>query len=85
MPNLSEDVLMKMKSFVRDRNNSTRLGMVELAAQYVVHDLEGMKEEDKEEALTMARYHLSTDRGLEDLKALLPGAAGWADSGLEYK
>ncbi len=88
MPNLSDDAVTKMRTFIKERNNPARLGMVEVVAQYVVHDLDDLALEDKEEALTMARYHLSTDRGLEDLKALLPSAVGWASTdapGLEYK
>ena len=36
MPNVSEDALLKMKDYIRDRNNPTRLSMVELVARYVM-------------------------------------------------
>ena len=83
---VSDETLVKMKDYIQNRNNPTRLGMVELVAQYVTHDLEGIESEaDSEEALILTRYHLSTDRGIEDMKALYPPAIAWADGGLLKK
>ena len=48
-----------------------------MVAQYVVSDLP--PEEDKEEALILSRYHLSTDKGTEDLKALYVDAISWLE------
>ena len=59
MPNVSEDALLKMKDYIRDRNNPTRLSMVELVARYVMEDLDDIASEDKEEALVLTRFHLS--------------------------
>jgi hypothetical protein len=81
MPNVSEDALLKMKDYIRDRNNPTRLSMVELVARYVMEDLDDIASEDKEEALVLTRFHLSTDRGIEDMKTLYPDAAAWVDEG----
>ena len=60
------------------RNNAERLGMVELVAQFVVHDLP--TERDKEDALLYSKYYLSTDRGKEDLRELLLPAISWANA-----
>ena len=49
MERVSEISLIKMKDYIQNRNNATRLGMVELVAQYVMHDLEDVSEEEKEE------------------------------------
>jgi len=72
MGKVSEETLTKMQEYVAARNNPRRLGIVELVANYVLDDLP--KELDKEEALTLARFHLSTDRGMEDLETLYPEA-----------
>ena len=85
MERVSEISLIKMKDYIQNRNNATRLGMVELVAQYVMHDLEDVSAEEKEEALIMTKYHLSTDRGIEEIKALYPSAVAWAEEGLFQK
>jgi len=85
MRKISEGSAIQMKDFISARNNPERLGMVELVAQYLMHDLQEIPEENKEEALLMARYHLSTDRGIEDLKVLYADALAWSDEGLFKK
>jgi hypothetical protein len=85
MERVSRTSLIKMKDYIQGRNNATRLGMVELVAQYVMHDLEGVNEDEKEEALVLTKYHLSTDRGIEEIKALYPSAVAWAEEGLFRK
>ena len=85
MRKISEGSAIQMKDFISARNNPERLGMVELVAQYLMHDLQEIPEENKEEALLMARYHLSTDRGIEDLKVLYSDALAWSDEGLFKK
>ena len=40
-----------MRTFIKECNNPARLGMVEIVAQYVVHDLDDLTLEDKEEAI----------------------------------
>ena len=79
MGNVSADTIDKMKSYIEARNSPERLGIVEMVSQYVLSDLS--PEEDKEEALILSRYHLSTDRGTEDLKALYPDAISWMEEG----
>ena len=69
--------LAKMEGFIKARNNTTRMNIVELVSQYVLADLpEG---ETKSESLVLSRYHLSTDRGKEDLHALYLDALGWLE------
>jgi len=51
MPNLSDDAVTKMRTFIKECNNPACLGMVEIVAQYVVHDLDDLTLEDKEEAI----------------------------------
>ena len=46
---LNKEVKEKLNEYVEGRNNAERLGMVELVAQFVVHDLP--TERDKEDAL----------------------------------
>jgi hypothetical protein len=72
MGKVSEETLTKMQEYVTARNNPQRLSIVELVANYVLDDLP--KELDREEALMLARFHLSTDRGMEDLQILYPEA-----------
>ncbi|MBT6198977.1 MAG: hypothetical protein HOI21_00390 [Bacteroidetes Order II. Incertae sedis bacterium] len=79
MGNVSADTIGKMQHYIEARNSPERLGIVEMVSQYVLSDLS--PEEDKEEALILSRYHLSTDRGTEDLKALYPDAISWMEEG----
>ena len=74
---LNKEVKEKLNKYVEGRNNAERLGMVELVAQYVVHDLP--TDRDKEDALLYSKYYLSTDRGEEDLRELLLPAVSWAE------
>ena len=85
MRKISEGSTIKMKDYISARNNSERLGMVEVVAQYLMDDLKEIPEENREEALLMTRYHLSTDRGIEDLKVLYTDALAWSDEGLFKK
>jgi hypothetical protein len=77
MGNVSENTLDDMRNFIKTRNNETRIGIVEIVAQFVLADLP--PEKDKEEALILARYYLSTDKGIDDLKALYPEAMAWLE------
>lgn len=72
MGKVSEETLIKMEEYVTARNSPQRRKIVELVSHYVLTDLP--EELDEKEALTLARYHLSTDRGVEDLKVLYPEA-----------
>jgi hypothetical protein len=72
MGQISEESLVKMKDYISARNNPERLRMVELVANYLLGDLP--EELEKEEALILAKYHLSTDKGIEDLEATYPEA-----------
>ena len=75
---LNKEVKEKLNEYVEGRNNAERLGMVELVAQFVVHDLP--TERDKEDALLYSKYYLSTDRGKEDLRELFLPAISWANA-----
>jgi len=79
MGNVSAETIGKMQNYIEARNTPERLGIVEMVSQYVLSDLS--PEEDKEEALILSRYHLSTDKGTEDLKALYPDAVSWMEEG----
>ena len=81
MGNVSPNTIADMQNFIKVRNNGERLGIVEMVSQYVLADLP--EDRDKAEALILARYYLSTDRGIEDLEALYPVAASWAIDALE--
>lgn len=72
MGKVSQETLVKMEEYVTARNSPQRRKIVELVSHYVLTNLP--EELDEEEALTLARYHLSTDRGVEDLKVLYPDA-----------
>ena len=76
---ISRESLLKMEDYIRARNSTERLQLVELVAQYLM-ETEGDQGEDE---LTMSRYHLSTDRGTADLKRLYPDALAWAAGELE--
>ena len=58
MPNLSDDAVTKMRTFIKECNNLARLGMVEIVAQYVVHDLDDLALEDKEESINYGEVSL---------------------------
>ena len=77
MAKVSTETIDKMNEYITARNNPTRMNIVELVSQYVLADLpEG---EDKEASLGLSRYHLSTDRGKEDLSALNVDAVSWLE------
>ena len=77
MAKVNAETIDKMNEYITARNNPTRMNIVELVSQYVLADLpEG---EDKEESLVLSRYHLSTDRGKEDLSAMYVDAVSWLE------
>jgi hypothetical protein len=77
MSNVSVETIEKMNAYIEARNSPERRQIVEMVSQYVLSDLP--PEEDKEEALVLSRYHLSTDKGTEDLKALYVDAISWLE------
>tara|TARA_Y100000296_G_scaffold82942_1_gene112892 strand:+ start:6394 stop:6636 length:243 start_codon:yes stop_codon:yes gene_type:complete len=77
MGNVDAESLEKMNAYIEARNSPERRRIVEMVSQYVLSDLS--PEEDKEEALVLSRYHLSTDKGTEDLKALYVDAISWLE------
>ena len=74
---LNKEVKEQLNKYVDGQNNAERLGIVELVAQFVVHDLP--TEQNKEDALLYSKYYLSTDRGKEDLRELYLPALSWAE------